>query len=411
MFVMRPYERLLTYCTYPTASDAKSKTCPSTDTQLTLGRALVEELQSLGAENARMDSFGYVYATIPANVPTSVPAIGFIAHMDVVDDVPCSPIHPRLVSYTGGEVVLHEELGLTLDPAKFPELAHLEGKTLLVTDGTTLLGGDDKAGIAEIMTLAEYLFTHPEEPHGTIQIAFTPDEEIGRGTDHFDVAGFGAPFAYTVDGGAFGELSVENFNAASAEIRIRGTNIHPGAAKNQMVNALRLATAFDALLPSAERPEHTEGREGFYHLIELSGTVEEATLTYILRDHDLALLRRREETIRQAAAFLNARYGERVTVSLEENYYNMKEALKPYPELLEMARRAITQAGGTPHLLPVRGGTDGARLSFLGLPCPNLGTGGYNCHGKKEYVCVEEMDACAQVLLNIVRQLVKGEAK
>ncbi len=406
---MRAYERLLRYCTFPTASNHNSESSPSTKEQLVLANALVEELQNLGVKNARVDADGYVYGTIPATTDASIDPVGFIAHMDVVDDVPCAPIHPRLVPYEGGVVTLHEELGITLDPKEFPDMNRLVGKTLLVTDGTTLLGGDDKAGIAEIMTMVEYFHLHPEEKHGTIQIAFTPDEEIGRGTDHFDVKGFGASFAYTVDGGAFGELSFENFNAASATVRVQGANIHPGSAKNKMVNAMLLAMEFDRLLPPQERPEHTEGREGFYHLIEMNGTVEEATLEYLLRDHDLDRLREREQLVREAADFLNTRYPGRVSVEVEEHYYNMIEQIRPYPKLMEAASNAVRKAGGEPRELAVRGGTDGARLSFMGIPCPNLCTGGYNCHGKKEFACVEEMEACTEVLIEIVREFAKGE--
>lgn len=404
---MRAYERLLQYCTYPTASNEKSDTCPSTSAQLDFGAALAEELRALGVQQVRQDAYGYVYGTIPSNMAEPDAPVGFIAHMDVVDDVPFADIHPRLVSYQGGVITLNESLGVTLDPATFPCLDHLVGKTLVTTDGTTLLGGDDKAGIAEIMTMAEYFHTHPDEPHKTIRIAFTPDEEIGRGPNHFDVEHFGAPVAYTLDGGGFGEISCENFNAASAKIRVQGTNIHPGDAKNKMVNALRLAIEFDSMLPEFERPEHTERREGFYHLIELTGSPEEATLSYILRDHDLAILRSREALLQQTAQFLNAKYGDRVTVSVQEDYFNMIEQIRPYPTLLSAAERAVQAAGGEVRMIPVRGGTDGSRLSFMGLPCPNLCTGDYNCHGKQEFVCVEEMDACTEMILEIVRIFAK----
>ena len=401
---MRAYERLLKYTQYPTASDERSETCPSTPAQTEFAKALVQEMKALGIDDAVMDENSYVYGTIPANIPDfKGKVIGFIAHMDVVDVVPWENIRPRVVeNYDGKDIVLNPEKGIVLSPADYPELKQYAGKDLVVTDGTTLLGADDKAGIADILTMAEYLRDHPEMKHGTIKIGFTPDEEIGRGADRFDVAYFGADFAYTVDGGAFGEVEYETFNAATAIINITGRSIHPGAAKNKMINAARIAAELDRLLPEAMRPEHTEGREGFFHLTGLSGNEEHAEMYYILRDHDADKLEEEKRIIRSAAAWLNEKYGNgTVDIQIVDSYRNMAEQVLPHRHLIDIAHEEVKALGGTPVSTPVRGGTDGSRLSFMGLPCPNLGTGGHNCHGRFEYAVIQEMDLTVQLLSRI----------
>lgn len=404
---MRAYERLIKYAEYAAASDSTSETCPSTPEQLEFGRALVKEMLELGIKDAHMDEHGYVYGTIEANIENwDGPVIGFIAHMDVVRDVPFENIKPRVVeNYDGGDIVLNPEQGLILSPDQYPSLKNYVGHDLVVTDGTTLLGADNRAGIAEIMTMAEILLSNPEIKHGTIKIGFTPDEEIGRGADRFDVAGFGADFAYTVDGGAFGEVEYENFNAATAKVTIKGKNIHPGTAKNQMKNASLIAMEFNSLLPAVERPEHTEGYEGFYHLIDLKGIVEEASLTYIIRDHDRDKFEAKKAQMERIADWLNEKYGEStVTIEITDSYYNMVEEIKPHWHLIETAFEAVKEVGGQPYSIPIRGGTDGARLSFMGLPCPNLGTGSHNHHSKFEYACMQAMDDCTAVLVKIAEK-------
>lgn len=404
---MRAYERLLTYAQYPTASDSRNPDCPSTEEQLVLARVLVEEMRSMGITDARVDEHGYVYGTIPANIPDwQGVTIGFIAHMDVVRDVPFENVKARVVeNYDGGDIVLNEQLGIVLSPDEFPMLNDYVGDDLVVTDGTTLLGADNKAGIAEILTMAEILLTNPDIKHGDIKIAFTPDEEIGRGADKFDVEGFGAQFAYTVDGGAFGEVEYETFNASTAVISIKGKNIHPGIAKGKMKNANLIAAEFTALLPTAERPETTAGYEGFYHLTQMEGTVEEAELVYILRDHDEEKLQQKKETVLQAAEWLNAKYGaDTVQVEIKDSYRNMREMIEPHWHLIENAYWAVREIGGEPSSKPVRGGTDGARLSFMGLPCPNLGTGSHNHHSTLEFASAQAMDKCVQVLVKLAER-------
>jgi len=404
---MRAYERLIKYAQFPTASDASNPNCPSSESQLAFAKVLVEEMKEMGIADARVDEHGYVYGAIPANIPDwKGITIGFIAHMDVVRDVPFEHVKPRVVEkYDGGEIILNEEKGIVLSPEEFPHLASYVGDDLVVTDGTTLLGADNKAGIAEILTMAEILLSNPEIKHGDIKIAFTPDEEIGRGADKFDVEGFGAQFAYTVDGGAFGEVEYETFNAASAKVRVRGKNIHPGTAKGKMKNANLIAMEFAALLPALERPERTEGYEGFYHLTDMGGTVEEAYLSYILRDHDWDRLQLKKETMVKAAAELNAKYGPgTVEVEIKDSYRNMVGQIKPHWHLIENAYEAVREAGGEPHSIPVRGGTDGARLSFMGLPCPNLGTGSHNHHSTLEYASAQAMDRCTQVLVKLAEK-------
>ena len=401
---MRPYERLLNYVKYDTASDGGSDTCPSTEKQLVFARVLEQEMKELGLQNVRLDDNGYLYGTVPGNIEGYTgPVLGFIAHMDVVDDVPSWDIKPRIVeNYDGGDIVL-EGSGALLSPAEFPELARCKGKSLMVTDGLTLLGADDKAGIAEILTLCEQLLSDPDFKHGPVQVAFTPDEEIGRGADLFDVPGFGADFAYTLDGGAYGELEYENFNAASLKVDIKGKNIHPGSAKDKMKNALTIGMEFEYLLPAQQKPEFTEKYDGFFHLTDMQGDVENAAMRYILRDHDAAKLERKKEDARAAADFLNRKYGEgTVTLTIRDSYQNMADQIRPHWHLVDNAMEAMRRTGVEPVTVPIRGGTDGARLSFMGLPCPNLGTGGGNFHGKLEYCCVEEMDLAVQCMKHLV---------
>lgn len=404
---MKAYERLIKYAGYPTGSDAKSNTHPSTPEQLVLGQALVEEMKELGIKDASMDENGYVFGTIESNIEDwSGYIIGFIAHMDVVDSVPFTDIKTRIIeNYDGSVITLNAENNVKLDPSEFEFLKDYKGMDLLVTDGNTLLGADDKAGIAEIMTMAEYLYNHPEVKHGTIKIGFTPDEEIGKGADLFDVEKFGADFAYTVDGSAFGEVEYETFNAASAYVDINGFSIHTGDAKDKLINASLLAMEFNQLLPKEERPEYTEEYEGFYHLDTLEGNVDKAKMHYILRDHDLNKLEKKKAVITKAADKLNAEYGEKtVKVEIRDSYYNMTEKIKPHWHLIENAYEAVRELGGRPVSNPVRGGTDGSRLSFMGLPCPNLGTGSHNHHGKTEFACIQAMDKCTQLLIKLVEK-------
>ena len=401
---MRAYERFMRYIQFDTASDSMSPTCPSTEKQLVFARVLEQEMRDLGLQNVRLDQNGYLYGTVPGNIEGyKGPVLGFIAHMDVVDDVPSAGIKPRIVeNYDGGDIVL-EGSGALLSPAEFPELLRCKGKSLMVTDGLTLLGADDKAGIAEILTLCEQLLADPDFKHGPVQVAFTPDEEIGRGADLFDVPGFGADFAYTLDGGAYGELEYENFNAASLKVAIQGKNIHPGSAKDKMKNALTIGMEFEHLLPVQQKPEFTEKYDGFFHLIEMSGEVEQASMAYILRDHDADKLEQKKADARLAADFLNKKYGEgTVTLTIKDSYRNMAQQIRPHWHLVDNAMEAMRRTGVEPVTVPIRGGTDGARLSFMGLPCPNLGTGGGNFHGKLEYCCVEEMDLAVQCMKNLV---------
>lgn len=405
---MRAYERLLRYVRFATASDAKSNTCPSTPAQLSFASYLADELTELGVADVTVDENGYVYAKIPSNTAsdTILPAIGLIAHMDVSDQAPSERVNARKLLYEGGVIALDEEKTMLLSPDPCDI-----GRHLIVTDGQTLLGADDKAGIAEIMTAVELLMQNPDIPHGRVCIAFTPDEEIGRSADRFNITEFGADFAYTLDGASFGEISYENFNAYSAEVKIKGKSYHPGDAKNKMINASELAHAFHSMLPASERPEYTEEREGFYHLTEIGGTVEEAHLSYILRDHNVNLLQKRIDTMQKVAELLNLRYGEgTVTLSFTESYRNMEEKIRPHMHLVERAEEAVRRAGGEPRITPIRGGTDGARLSFMGLPCPNLGTGSHNHHGRYEYACVEDMDAVVDMIINLLALYAENDA-
>ena len=396
---MTVIDRFLKLVSYPTTSDENSETCPSTPRQLALAEELVRQMQELGIQDARVDAYGYVYGTIPANCEKDIPVYGLIAHMDTAPDAPGENIRARVTeAYDGGDVVLNEDKHIVLSPEEYPQLKNAVGKRLIVTDGTTLLGADDKAGVAEILSAAELLLTS-DRKHGTVKLAFTPDEEIGRGADRFDVAGFGADYAYTVDGGAIGELEYENFNAASAKIIIRGKSIHPGSAKGQMVNAALVAMELHGLLPALETPYYTDGYEGFYHLTDLQGETEQAELQYIIRDHDRAKFEARKAVMQKVCAEIDRRYGAgTVELTLRDSYYNMKEKIEPCLFLIENAKQAMEQLGIEPKVVPIRGGTDGARLSFEGLPCPNLCTGGENFHGRFEYIPAEDMERITQLL-------------
>ena len=396
-------DRFLKYVSVGSQSDADSATVPSTPGQTELARLLAGELKDMGAQAELDDDSGIVYASIPSNVEGNVPVIGWVAHVDTAPGVSGSGVKPRIVrSYDGGDILLNPEQGMVLSPAVFPELTDYLGQDLVVTDGTTLLGADDKAGVAEIMDMAASFLLNPERPH-EIRIAFTPDEEIGRGTDAFDVARFGADFAYTVDGGALGEIEYENFNAASAVVTVQGSSIHPGSAKGRMLNACLVLMEFQGMLPAFQNPAFTEGYEGFYHLDSLRGDVERAAAEYLIRDHDREAFERKKEFMQECAALLNRKYGEgTVKAEITDSYYNMKEKILPHMHLVEHARRAMEAVGVRPEIVPVRGGTDGAHLSFMGLPCPNLCAGGHNFHGKYEYVPVRSLEKISAILQEIV---------
>lgn len=394
-------ERFLRYVSYETTSDEFSETCPSTPGQKVLGAALAEEMRAMGIKDAHMDENGYVYGTVPGD-PT-LPTIGLIAHMDTAPDASGKNIRARVVEYNGGDVLLNAEKGIYLREKDYESLQKNRGKHLIVTDGTTLLGADDKAGVAEILTTAQRLLTEGGK-HATLKIGFTPDEEIGSGADRFDVAGFAADYAYTADGGTVGEIEYENFNAAGATVTFHGLNIHPGSAKDKMVNSQYIAMEFQSLLPVAQKPEYTQGYEGFIHLTDMEGEVEKSVLRYIIRDHDMTKFRQKKEVMATVAAFLNQKYGEgTVELTLRDSYFNMREKIEPCMEIVDRAKRAMTLAGMTPKEVPVRGGTDGARLSYEGLPCPNLCTGGENYHGRFEYIPTEDMEQCVEMLVNILR--------
>ena len=404
-------ERFLKLVSYPTTSDESSEACPSTPGQLTLAQELVRQMQDMGISDACVDADGYVYGTIPANCETPLPVYGLIAHMDTSPDAPGVNIHARITDeYRGGDLVLNEEKQIFLSPETYPQLKNAIGKHLIVTDGTTLLGADDKAGVAEILSAAQLLLAS-DRPHGTVRLAFTPDEEIGRGADRFNVAGFGADYAYTVDGGTLGELEYENFNAASAKIEIRGKSIHPGSAKGQMVNAALVAMELHGLLPALETPFYTEDYEGFYHLVSMRGETEQAELQYIIRDHDREKFESRKAVMRKVCEEIDRRYGAgTAALTLRDSYYNMKEKIEPCMFLIENAKRAMESLGILPKIVPIRGGTDGARLSFEGLPCPNLCTGGENFHGRFEYIPVEDMQAVTNLLAELLWQLAESPA-
>lgn len=398
-------DRFLRYVAVDTQSDENSESQPSTGKQLVLLEMLRDELRALGLE-AELDQWGYVMATLPSNLDHKAPAIGFIAHVDSSPDASGKDVKAQIIrNYDGGDIELKGVPGLALRVADFPELAGYKGQTIITTDGTTLLGADDKAGVAEIMNAVEYLVEHPEVKHPEVKIGFTPDEEIGRGVVKFDVARFGADYAYTMDGGAIGELEFENFNAAAATVKIQGRNIHPGYAKGKMKNAMLIGMEFNSLLPVEQRPEYTEGYEGFYHLIGFKGSVEQAELSYILRDHDLGLYEKRKETMLRCAEFINAKWGEgTASVELRHQYYNMRKEVEPHYHIIEKAVKAMEMNGIKPKIQPIRGGTDGANLSFMGLPCPNIFAGGHNFHGKMEFVPLESMEAASRVILGILEQ-------
>ena len=398
-------DRFLRYVAVDTQSDENSESQPSTGKQLVLLEMLRDELRALGLE-AELDQWGYVMATLPSNLDHKAPAIGFIAHVDTSPDASGKDVKAQIIrNYDGGDIELKGVPGLALRVADFPELAGYKGQTIITTDGTTLLGADDKAGVAEIMNAVEYLVEHPEVKHPEVKIGFTPDEEIGRGVVKFDVARFGADYAYTMDGGAIGELEFENFNAAAATVKIQGRNIHPGYAKSKMKNAMLIGMEFNSLLPVEQRPEYTEGYEGFYHLIGFKGSVEQAELSYILRDHDLGLYEKRKETMLRCAEFINAKWGEgTASVELRHQYYNMRKEVEPHYHIIEKAVKAMEMNGIKPKIQPIRGGTDGANLSFMGLPCPNIFAGGHNFHGKMEFVPLESMEAASRVILGILEQ-------
>ena len=396
-------DRFLRYVAVDTQSNEESESQPSTAKQLNLLKMLRDELQAMGVE-ATLDEYGYVMGKIPANVDKTVPAVGFIAHVDTAPDASGAGIKPQIVpDYDGGAIDLKGVPGLQLKPEEFPEMLHYKGQTLITTDGTTLLGADDKAGVAEIMNAVQYIVEHPEFKHGPVRIGFTPDEEIGRGVVKFDVPRFGADYAYTMDGGEIGELEFENFNAASAKIHIQGRNVHPGYAKGKMKNAILIGQELGAMLPVMSRPEYTEGYEGFFHLISFKGSVEEADIAYIIRDHDRARFEARKEMMAKVADFINTKYGEgTVKADIKDQYYNMREQVEPHYHIIDKAVKAMEMAGVKPKIQPIRGGTDGANLSFKGLPCPNIFAGGLNFHGKMEFVPLESMEAASKVILNIL---------
>ena len=393
-------ERFLKYVSFDTQSDEYSETCPSTEKQKALGAYLVEEMKAIGIADARMDEFGYVYGTVPGD--PNLPTIGLIAHMDTSPDCSGADIKTKIVEYTGGDVCLNEQKDIWLRQSDYPSLKNHVGKHLIVTDGTTLLGADDKAGIAEIMSAAEFLMT-ARMSHATLKIGFTPDEEVGRGADKFDVKGFGADYAYTSDGGPIGEIEYENFNAAGAKVEFYGLNIHPGSAKDKMINSQYIAMEYQSLLPAAQKPEYTEGYEGFIHLTDMEGEVEKSTLRYIIRDHDMEKFNQKKAVMQSAADFINAKYGEGTCeLTIRDSYFNMKQCIEPVMYVVERAKKAMAAVGMNPVEVPIRGGTDGARLSYEGLPCPNLCTGGENYHGRFEFIPVEDMELCTRMLVQIL---------
>lgn len=399
-------EKFLRYVAIDTESMDDQKQVPSTEKQRTLAKLLADELIEMGASNVRVSPNSYVYADIPATTEKKAPSLGFISHMDTAPSFSGKDVKPQIISnYQGDDICLNQTLGISMGPGQFPDLLKYVGKTLITTDGTTLLGADDKAGVAEIMTMAQYFLSHPELPHGEIHIGFTPDEEVGRGADFFDVKGFEADLAYTVDGGELGELEYENFNAAGAKVHIHGANIHPGTAKHMMKNSLLIAHEFHSLLPVFDNPMYTEGYEGFFHLDGMSGDVEHTEMVYIIRDHDMEKFQNKKELMQAAADFINKKYGSGTLVlDMTDSYYNMKEKILPHMELIDLAKETMTELGIEPKVTPIRGGTDGARLSFMGLPCPNLCTGGHNFHGKYEFICAESMEKVTELLIHLVQK-------
>ncbi len=395
--------KFLKYIKFDTKSDPESNSNPSTVKQFELAKELQRELEAMELQNVKLTDKCYLYATLPANTDKKVPAIGFISHMDTAPDTSGANVNPQIIeNYDGNDIILNKKDNSILSPNDFPELKKYEGQTLITTDGTTLLGADDKAGVAAIMTAIEYLQKNPEIKHGDIKIAFTPDEEIGRGADHFDVKFFNAEFAYTIDGGEIGELEYENFNAASLLVTVNGRNVHPGTAKNQMINSINIAHEFHANLPKEERPEHTEGYEGFYHLLDISGTIDETKMTYIIRDHDKNKFNEMKLNVINIAKEINKLHKkELIKLEITDSYFNMKEKIEPVMHIVETAKKAMEKAGIKPIIKPIRGGTDGSRLSYMGLPCPNIFTGGHNFHGKYEYISLQSMEKTVETIVNI----------
>lgn len=402
-------DRFLKYVSFTTTSDENTNMTPSTPGQMIFAKYLVEELKSIGLQEVDLDKNGYIMATLPANVDKDIPTIGFVSHMDTSPDMTAKHVKPRVVfNYDGNDILLNEEQQIILDAEKYPEIVQYKGQDIIVTDGTTLLGADDKAGLAEIVTAMEYLVAHPEIKHGKIRVGFTPDEEIGQGADHFDVPKFAADWAYTMDGGEIGELEFENFNAASAKVTFKGTNVHPGYARHKMLNSMRVAQQFAGMLPRHETPEHTENYEGFFHLTNMEGTVEKSSLSYIIRDHDRDRFERRKKEFTHLVNKINAEFGENTaTLELRDQYYNMREKIEPVMHIIDLAFEAMTEVGVTPNVRPIRGGTDGSRLSYEGLPCPNIFAGGHNFHGRFEFVPVQSMEKAMQVIIKIVENLAK----
>jgi len=401
-------DRFLRYIQIDTQSDEISQTFPSTQKQFDLANVLVAELKQIGLNDAEVDNYGYVTATLPSNTDKTVPVIGFLAHMDTSPDMSGENVKPQIIeNYDGKNIPINKDLDVCLSVKAFPELKNYIGQTIITASGKTLLGADDKAGIAEIMAALEYLVKNPECKHGTIKIAFTPDEEVGRGVDYFDVKKFGADYAYTMDGGPIGELEYENFNAAGATIKIQGRNIHPGYAKGKMINAILVATEMNEMLPINQRPELTDGYEGFFHIVKFNGTVENAEIQYIIRDHDKAKFEHKKLLIQDIVNLINKKYNSEVAVlELKDQYYNMREKIEPVFHIVEQAKQAMMEVGVTPLIKPIRGGTDGARLSYMGLPCPNIFTGGHNFHGKYEFIPLESMEKAVQVILKIIEKAV-----
>jgi len=402
---MTVIDRFLKYVTFDTQSSEDSGTTPSTPGQRVFAEALVKELQEIGLEDVTLDDKCYLMATLPSNTDKELPAIGFISHLDTSPDMSGTNVDPHIVFYEGGDIALCEEEQIVLSPKMFPEMNDYKGEDIIVTNGKTLLGADDKAGVASIISAMSFLKEHPEIKHGKIRIGFTPDEEIGAGADYFDVKKFGCAFAYTVDGGAIGELEYENFNAAAAKISFKGLNVHPGYAKDKMLNASLLAIEFASWLPSVQRPEHTSGYEGFYHLTNMTGTVESASLSYIIRDHDRKLFEEKKDTVRALVQRMNKLYPGSTTLDLHDQYYNMREIVEPKKQIIELAMDAMKAAGVIPQVKPIRGGTDGARLSFMELPCPNIFAGGLNFHGRYEFLPVNSLVKCMETIIKIAELL------
>lgn len=401
---MNVVDRFLQYVKFDTQSDELTNLWPSTPGQMEFAQHLEKELQAMGLEDITLDDNGYLMATLPANIETPVPTVGFIAHLDTSPDLSGRHVTPRIVkNYEGGDITLNAEKGIVLSPREFPELDTYRGQDLIVTDGNTLLGADDKAGIAEIISAVDYLMKHPEIKHGKIRIAFNPDEEIGQGAHKFDVEQFGADFAYTMDGGEIGELEYENFNAAVAKVTFTGRNVHPGYAKHKMINSIRIANQFTSMLPRWETPEHTEGYEGFYHLISIEGNVEKTVVTYIIRDHDRDRFERRKKELEHLVRKINNEFPNSTSIEIKDQYYNMREKIEPVMYIIDIAEDAMRIAGVEPHVVPIRGGTDGAQLSFNGLPCPNIFAGGLNFHGRYEFIPIPSMEKATQVIVEIAR--------